>query len=46
MHPPPALDREGVGRVDETRRAAKNRRGRLPAFADISEAMLTRLGQE
>jgi len=45
MHPPPALDRKGVGRVDETRQAAKNPRGRLPADADISEAMVTRFGQ-
>ena len=39
MQPPPALDREGMRRVDETRRAAANLRGRLPAVADVYGAM-------
>lgn len=43
MHPPPALDREGV-RHYETQ-AAGNLRGRLPALADISEAMDAWIGQ-
>lgn len=44
MQPPPALDREGVRRVDETRRAAGNLRGRLPAVADVYGAMGARIG--
>jgi len=45
MHSPPALDRECVRQVDETRRGAGNRQGRLTANADISEVMHARIGQ-